>query len=1062
MTLWTRAQRLCPPPLRGWFSLVLLSTLPTYSGLCQQGPQIDAATMRTGADGSLRFQFRSDASFSGRFAIEFAAELTQGGSWLESSTAEVSPLAQGSFQVTDRAPLQPRFYRVRAFPGDAPSAPLWINEVMSDNVSKLADGQGAYYDWIEVYNPNDEAVQLAGYGLSDDESLPGKWRFPSHLIQPQGFTLVYASDLNVSVQDQPLHANFKLRASGESLFLSDPANRLVDRLDLPVLAPDQSYGRMPDGADNLALFSKANASPGTANSTVSLPPALPSPRFLPEGGLYPATISVEVQPAEAGQVLHYTLNGSIPTLQSAVLAQPISLTRSTVLRVLAVDALGRKSAPASRSYLIGVAHSLPIVSLATSPTNLDFKNGFLYGMGPSVLGSQNQVLQNYPYSGSHAWKDREVEVALEFFEPGGQVALRQQAGMKVYGGWGSRGYPQKSLALFARRAYGSGKFKHQIFPDQSLDEFESFVLRNSGNDNQSSHQTPLRPPITQFGPTTSYGSYFANGTFTLLRDAFMQQLLDGTTLDTQGYRPSVVYINGDYWGIYNLREKITEHHVISHHDLAPGKVDLIEGYGSVRAGSGTVYNQLRQFLASKNLATGTNYAFVADTYLDIDNFIDYHLAVIYFQNFDIGNIKCWRPRVTGGKFRWLVYDQDYGFGLWPASVYEPAMARDYADYSNMFRFYTAGSGTSDGWPNAGGRTLMLRTLLTNPGFKERFIRRCADLLNSNFREDRVVQTLESMAAVIRPEMGAHLQRWSWTELVKRGFGKPHQQEYSAFTPETWETHLQVVAEFGRNRPARLRQDCQSHFRLNGGLGTLEIKTEPPASGSVQLNSLRLEGLPWSGVYFADYPSTLLPIPAPGFQFAGWMTPNGLVTSRRITQGVTRDVTTSVTAQMIPAATPSATPSDLIISEIQYHPGADAESGDWIELYNRGSAPVDLGGWIFRDDEDAHAFPLPERTLAAGEFLVLCEDDFKFRMFQPANVPCVGNFRFGLGNDADALRLYRPDGSVAASVNYQDEAPWPSEADGTGFTLQLRSLSADPSLPGSWKPSAQAGGTPGRE
>ena len=1044
-------------------SMGLLCWLTTVQPLLSQlAPQIDAASMEVGRDSVLRFQFRSSSGgVIGDFDIEFTSELTPSPAWTSSQTATLTALAEGLFSVTDPTPAGSRFYRVIAFPPITSFAPLWINEVMSDNVSKLADAEGKYWDWIELYNPNDEAVDLMGYALSDDEALLGKWRFPTQLLQPHGFVLVYASDLNISETHRPLHTNFKLRASGETLVLSDPANGFVDRVEIPALAPDQSMGRTPDGGPDFGFFAKAVSTPGAANSATSLPPLLASPRFVPEGGFFPGSLTVQVQASDTRHTLHYTLDGSPPTSQSPVVQGAVTVGKTTVLRVLAVDGQGGKSEVASRTYLIGVKHSLPVVSIATAPANMEFRNGFLYGMGPSVLNSQNQVLQSYPYSGSNAWKDREVEVAMEFFETGGEIALRQRAGMKVYGGWGSRGYPQKSLALFARRSYGNGSFKHRLFPDLAIDEFESFVLRNSGNDNQSTHQTPPRPPIIEFGPTASYGSYFVNGGFTLMRDAFEQRLLDGTTLDTQGYRPAVVYINGDYWGIFNLREKVTEHQVISHHSLSLGAIDLIEGYGTVRAGNGTVYSQLRTYLTTKSMAVETNFAFVEANYLDIDNFIDYHLAVLYFQNFDIGNIKCWRPRLERGRFRWLVYDQDYGFGLWPASVYLPAMARDYANYDNMFDFYTAGTGAADGWPNAGGRTLMLRSLLSNPGFKERFVRRCADLLNGLFREDRVEQTLQQMSSVIRPEIGAHLNRWSWPELIKRGYGKPHQAEYRPFIQETWETNLTVLSEFGRTRPQKLRQDCIAHFKLKKGIGTLELNVEPKDSGTVQVNTLQLESFPWQGMYFADFPTTLRAVPKPGFRFAGWLTSTGLVASLRLDVTVAATLTNVWVARMEPAAAPSPEPSPLMITEIQYHPAADAESGDWIELQNTSTEPLDLTGWVFRDEEDIHAFALPERTLKPGEFMVLCQDDFDFRLFNPVSVPCVGNFKFGLGNAGDTLRLYRPDGSASLSVSYTDLSPWPSEADGTGFTLELISTRLNSSLPSSWKVSAQKGGTPGR-
>ncbi len=1029
----------------------------------QSAPEIDPASMEALPGSVLRFQFHAVGGSVEDFQIEIAPALANPPVWTLATSATLEALSEGRFRVIDTVASEPRFYRVRALPQPVSGAQVWINEVVTENVTTAPDPDGKFWDWIELYNPNDEAVDLAGYALSDDRLLPGKWRFPSVLIQPQGFLLVYASDLNLTNTARPLHTNFKLKGSGETLLLSDPADHLLDQVEVPPLMADQSMGRVPDGAGEFGFFPKASVTPGAPNPGTIGSPALGSPKFVPEGGFYSAPVTIQVVGAEAGHVVHYTLNGSLPTAQSPVITSTLTFSNTTVLRVLALDGSGRKSDVVARTYFIGVSHQLPVVSLATAPSNMEFRNGYLYGMGPSVLNAQGQVLQNYPYSGSNAWQDREVEVSLEFFEPGGGVGLRQRAGMKVYGGWGSRGYPQKSLALFARRSYGAGKFKHEIFPGLGIDEFESFVLRNSGNDNQSTHQTPPRPPITAFGPTTSYGSYFVNGGFTMLRDAFEQRLLDGTTLDTQAYRPAVVYVNGDYWGIFNLREKVTEHQVASHHHLpSSGSIDLIEGYGDVRAGSATVYNQLRQFLASKNMAVGTNFAFVENTYLDIDNFIDYHLAVIYFQNFDIGNIKCWRPRQPGGRFRWLVYDQDYGFGLWPAAIYEPAMARDYADYSNMFKFYTAGTGTSDGWPNAGGRTLMLRSLLANPGFKVRFIRRCADLLNSLFREDRVEQTLQSMAAVIRPEIGAHLNRWSWTELVKRGYGKPHQPEYRPFVRETWETNLAVVSAFGQARPAKLRQDCMTYFGLKKGLGVLSVEVSPAGSGLIKVNSLRPETLPWSGVYFADITNTLRAVPAAGQRFAGWLTSTGRVDGWTLEGTVTAGTTNQVVALMEPAAPDSGTPSDLVITEIQYHPPTDGETGDWIELYNRGKQPVDLTGWVLRDGANLHGFLLPSRTLEPGAWLVVCEDLFRFRLFQPAaTIPALGDLGFGLDNKGDFLRLYRPDGTLAVSVPYRDVAPWPVEADGVGSTLELISTSADPALPSSWKASSVRGGTPGR-
>ena len=737
-------------------------------------------------------------------------------------------MADGVFRVTLAIPGDRLFCRIRTLDSGVASPPLLINEVMTDNVTAFADPEGNFWDWIEIFNPNDEAVRLEGYALTDDEGFPAKWRFPDVLIQPHAFRLIFASALDRSDPEALLHTSFKLKAAGETLLLSDAALRPIDRFTIPSLANDQSVGRVPDGGPDWYFYPKTESTPGTENRVLTAAPALLAPTFAPDGGFFPEPVTVRVLGSASDHGIHYTLDGSAPTPQSPALTSDLRLDRSAVLRVIAVDAQGHQSAPEARSFFVGVNHDLPVVSLATAPGNLSFRNGYLYGLGPNVLSEQNEVLKSFPYYGSYAWEDREVEVSLEFFETNRSLGLRQRAGMKLFGGWGSRGYPQKSLALFARRSYGAGKFDYRVFPDLGVSEFEALVLRNSGNDNQSTQQTPPRPPITEFGAALSYGSYFVNGNFTLMRDALMGRLLGETDLDTQAYRPAAVYLNGEYWGLYNIREKMNEGYLIAHHDLAPGNVDLIEGIGAVNAGSSAAYLEMRQYLASENLAESAPYEFVAEHYVDIDNFIDYHLAVIYCQNFDIGNVKCWRPRVSRGRFRWMLYDQDYGFSLWPPSVYLPAMARDYADYDNMLRFYTRGTDPKVGWPNGAAQTFLLRSLLKNAQFKARFIRRCTDLLNSLFREERVEQTLRDMASVIRPEIARHLHRWSWSELIARGYGKPHQAEFQPFTLATWEANLNGLSEFAAARPAKLRQDCLQEFQLTGGLGALKCGWNPKA------------------------------------------------------------------------------------------------------------------------------------------------------------------------------------------------------------------------------------------
>jgi CotH kinase protein/Lamin Tail Domain/Chitobiase/beta-hexosaminidase C-terminal domain len=1022
-------------------------------------PVIRGDSVAVLSDGSVTFQFTADPGEVREFVVQSSAILAAADGWKFEGDAAITEPVPGLFEarVPPGSPRRQTFYRLLSVP-PVPGA-LVINEVMGNNTASIPDSGGAFWDWIEIYNGGETAINLLDYGLTDDPLRPHRWQFPDRTLQPDSYLVVYASGLDRIGPGDELHASFRLDASGETLELTAPDKRLVSRLDVPALSGNESLGRPPTGDESWVVYSGNAVTPGAENAAVSTGPLIPAPEFPPGEQFLPAgaELGLVLRTSVTGGVIRYTTNGSPVTPASPEYTGPVPLNRTTVVRARTYS--GTKTGSESmRTYFFGVDHDLPVVSLAAPSSNFGF-DGYLFGMGSSVVGAGGQVLQSYPYSGSNAWKDREIEVAFEFFETDRRSVVRQRLGLSVYGGWGSRGYPQKSLALFARQKYGDGNINHQIFPDRPMERFESLVLRNSGNDNQSTHQTAVRAPITQFGPVTSYGSYFVNGSFTLMRDGMMQRLIAETGLDTQAYRPAVIYINAEYWGLYNLREKINEHYVIGNHEVPKGGLDLIEGYGSVIAGDNKVYNAMRTFIAGRDMKLAANFRQVEEQYLEIDNFIDYHLAVIYFQNFDIGNIKCWRPRIPNGRFRWIVYDQDYGFNLWDPAIYVPAMARDYGDYDNMFRFYTAGTGTGTGWPNEGGRTLLLRRLLLNDTFRKRFVQRCADLLNGPFLESRVEQIIRSMSGVIRPEIPRHLERWSFSELAKRGYGVPYKTEYAPFTAATWEGNLGVLIDFARTRPSKLRADCLSHFKLQKGIGHLEVTVDPPAAGRAILNTSTALSSPWVGAFFRDYPVTLTALPEPGFRITGWTGPAGTVDTvmweTEVPTGTNR--VTVHFESYVPA--PPANPP-LVVTEFQYHPAPAPDSGDWIELHNPGVEAVITTGWILRDSSGDNVYVLPESSVPAGGYLVLCQDSLKFRRTFPAAPRALGPFQFGLGNGGDTLRLHAPDGTLMLSLNYTDEAPWPSGADGTGHTLQLKDSKAYAADPGAWTVSPALLGTPG--
>jgi hypothetical protein len=851
---------------------VLIFLLGVGAGWAQEQPMIRIVEIEhTGSQLIVTVE-----SFAGEplsYTLQRSPNLSLG-SWLDQDHAILSVLNPSRVILT--LPLDDEsagFIRVVASSVSSPVAVV-INEVMSNNETTVADGDGDFPDWIELYNASDTAAELTGYQLSDNDANLSEWGFPAGtILDPGQYLVVFASGkVGAEIPEGETHTNFKLSNGNEPVILSDPLLKIVDRLDPGPLVSDNSVGHALDDLETYYVFHSGEPSPGAPNYDFIVDPPEPfvqAPIFSVRGGVFDEPVNLELIPPREGDLIRYTMDGTEPFRGSTPYSGSIELTETTVIRAVVLGAPNSHSV--THTYVMDTHHSLPVMALAADPGHFEFTDGYLYGFGDHMFTSRGNIIGNFPYSASNAWKrNREIEASFEFYEPNEGKTSRMNVGVKIFGGWGSRGYPQKSMALFARREYGYGKIRHPFFPDREVDSFESIVLRNSGNDNQSTWLTYPRPPIHEFSAPVSHGSYFVNGNFTMFRDAMMQSLMAETGLDTQGYRPAVLYLNGDYWGIYNIREKFTEHYLESTHNVSANEIDLIEGYGKANTGSATTYSQMRSFIGGNSMANPSNYRTVQNRYLDIDNFIDYHLAVIYGQNFDIGNIKCWRRRSsTGGQFRWMLYDQDYSFSLWKPDVYLPAMKRDYSDYDNMFDFYTNPRGSGTGWPNSGGRTLLFRKMLENDQFKESLIQRCADLLNTLLASDRVVARIDLMADAIRPEMERHLTRWSWDGIRARGFGIPHKQEDEPLTVAHWERNVESMREFSRTRPDELRRDLIDHFGLPGDTATITITTSDPSKGTVQVNTIEVTETPWSGQYFQEFPPTLTALPKAGAIFVGW-------------------------------------------------------------------------------------------------------------------------------------------------------------------------------------------------
>jgi len=860
-----------------------------------------------------------------------------------------------------------------------------INELMPANLSTIADEDGEYADWIEIYNPSGSSINLNGYFLSDDENNNVKWSFPNITIASHSFVIIFASGKERGIPGDQLHTNFKLKSSGEPVLLSNPQGVIIDQVTPDPIPTDISYGRQPDGNSSWYFFD--DPTPGSANNSLGFSGIADPPVFSIDGGSYTGFVSVELTSSVPQSQIYYTTDGAAPTTNSSLYTTSISVSETKVVRakVFADDLLESKTV--TNTYLINENISLPIISVSTNPENLWDEEFGIYVLGASAE-------PEFPYHGANFWKDWEKPIHIELYEPDGMQAFSIDAGAKIYGGW-SRGFDQKSLAIYARDVYNFEKINYQIFPELPYDKFDNIVLRNGGQDWE----------------------------YTMFRDAMMQYTLFGSELDILAYKPTVVFLNGEFWGIHNIREKVNENYLAAHHGVDPGNLDVLQldGWDPIQ-GTTDHYFAMLDFLENNDMSIQSNYEYIK-TQMDVDNFIMYQVSEIYFDNTDWpgSNIKYWRERNTDGKWRWFLFDTDFGFGLY-----------DEGYLNNTLEFATEPN--DPGWPNPPWSTFLLRKLLENQEFTYNFINRYADLLNSNFVADSVVNLITNMKTKIEQDIPRHLTRWGRSL-------------------SNWNSDVDDLIEFAENRHTPLTQYYIDYFNLSGTSNVM-LNTSPENGGKIKINKLKVSSFPWIGNYFNDTPLPIKAIPNPGYRFVGW-TGIANADSQTVTVILEGDITATAIFEV-----DSGGSSSIVINEINYNSPSNFDPEDWVELYNNYGSDIDMSDWIFKDEDDTPFYSFPAGTIIPnGGYLIICRDTSAFKSYFPNVNHYMGDLGFGLSGGGELIRLYNSDMELVDALTYDDEVPWPTEPDGNGPTLSLLNPDLDNSLAENWGVSIDHG-TPG--
>ncbi|MEM1215122.1 MAG: CotH kinase family protein [Bacteroidota bacterium] len=688
--------------------------------------------------------------------------------------------------------------------------------------------------------------------------------------------------------------------------------------------------------------------------------------FEPPGGFYNSEQAIELY-APGATAIYYTLDGSAPTRQSQAYAGEIRLSETAVVRAIAFA----NDQPGSRygqSYFFREeSTAFPIVSIGISPGIL-----FHPSRGIFVQGS-NAVDSLWYKPGANFWSRREYPAHIDLFTAEGELVHNHLTGLRLFGGM-SRLFPQKSLALVTRKRYGKSRFKHPIFGKKAPKSFKFLVLRNSGSDFGKSH----------------------------FRDAFMTELVRDWDLETQAYQPAHVYINGNYWGIYNLREKVNRYFVASHADeVDRDSIDLLEHYAVRKRGSRRHYQSLLDFLERYDLDVQGNYEYL-ESLMEVDNFMYHQIAQIYFNNQDAGgNIKYWRPNNTPeGRWRWILYDTDWGYGSHSEQAYR----------HNSLAFHTDPAGPH--WPNPPWSTLLLRKLLQNEGFRHRFVNAFMDKLNTSFSSEQATGLLTEFYAQYRPEIGRHLQRWRLSESY-------------------WEEQVDIMRDFAAKRPEYLRSYLDDYF--DGG-GARAVLVEASPGGKVLVNQQEeVERL--DGYYFANYPIQLRAIPRYGYRFAGWA--HDELADREITADLKAKRRYVFRARFEPFTHPLM--DQVMINEVC---PKSKRTDDWIEIYNNSDETVDLTNWTLTDARNEFRFPTV--ALLPNDYLILCRNAEKFRAVHPDAYNVVGGMGFGLNKRQENLGLY--DGLGATVDSFAYEVPLQD----TAFTLSLLLPTVDNAEAENWE------------
>ena len=711
---------------------------------------------------------------------------------------------------------------------------LKINELMQSNVECIMDDIKEFPDsWVELYNPTDAAINLKDYKISNKNKVKKAWQLPDQQVPAGGYVIIYCD--KEGKEDNRLHADFRLESGkGCTLYLfkgkdAEPVDSLpADMKKMP--APDVAFGRETDGADKWGY--QVTPTPGKANTgeICDAKHILGAPVFGKEGFVTSGDAAFQLElslpdGAPEGTVIRYTTDGSEPTSKSTKYTNPINIGKTKVIRAKLFCDGWLSPMSTAQSYIFHPREiTLPIFSVQTNDKYLNDKEIGLFANNNSKEDKK-----------THDWRR---PVMIEFFPVGSDNSAFNQLGETRIQGGQSRSNALKSMVFYANKRFDPDhkRYSYEFFPDQKpgITEFKSFSLRDGGND---------------FGDL-----YF--------RDLIIQRTMAGhVDLDWQAGHSAVLYINGEYMGMLNIRERSNEDNIYSNYngledidmvEISHEKVDNVDQFIEEFKGSEdeTFYNAFKAFYSEKG-HTKAEY----EQWMDVSEYLNIMIMNLFYGNIDFpgNNIVFWRPNDDDTEsglpkiWRFIVKDTDFGLGLYGRQN----------NYNTIDLLYNPANYPNDNWAFTEPATRLIKNMLEDKDILDLFIDKCCVYMGDFMNGKGTGETIDLIKAESMEEFVAHRDKYNpgwWWPVDNRS---------------EIENKFNAAKQWAEGRPNNFYNHIGKKWNLGTAFPVTINKGVADVPEDVTVNGIKLSEGVFDGKLFPNRQLTITATAPEGKTIAGW-------------------------------------------------------------------------------------------------------------------------------------------------------------------------------------------------